>query len=342
MDNKELIRGAYELHVHSAPDVLPRKMDDIDMAQRIKDSGMAGYAIKSHFFCTSERAQLMHKIYPEVDYIGTITLNSSVGSLNPSAMEMAARSGVKLVWFPTCDNEHERAHTFNGDPNKKLPFWARIIIEMKEAGIEAPTVNCLDEKGELKKEVLDIFFLFFNCKGRRFRASALVAKSMTGGCFDAAKFPGSRQRRGSFSLLSSLGLGREEGWRGGYSVSESADQVSFVSEVEHVLRSLRYCMIKDVVVPTVTGLVDVAWTTGETKSSRSFGLASSGIWPSPTITRVIFSWLPECCLASRASPFLGIVNPRTKVNFLLYFVGGSSVLDWIPNAPAILMVVVKP
>ena len=156
MDNKELIRGAYDLHVHSAPDVLPRKMDDIDMAQRIKDSGMAGYAIKSHFFCTSERAQLMHKIYPEVDYIGTITLNSSVGGLNPSAMEMAARSGVKLVWFPTCDNEHERAHTFNGDPNKKLPFWARIIIEMKEAGIEAPTVNCLDEKGELKKEVLDI------------------------------------------------------------------------------------------------------------------------------------------------------------------------------------------
>lgn len=156
MDNKELICGAYDLHVHSAPDVLPRKMDDIDMAQRIKDSGMAGYAIKSHFFCTSERAQLMHKIYPEVDYIGTITLNSSVGGLNPSAMEMAARSGVKLVWFPTCDNEHERAHTFNGDPNKKLPFWARIIIEMKEAGIEAPTVNCLDEKGELKKEVLDI------------------------------------------------------------------------------------------------------------------------------------------------------------------------------------------
>lgn len=156
MDYRELINGAYDLHVHSAPDVLPRKMDDIDMAQRIKDSGMAGYAIKSHFFCTSERAQLMNKLYPEVDYIGTVTLNSAVGGLNPSAMEMAARSGVKLVWFPTCDNEHERAHTFNGDPNKKLPFWARIIIEMKNAGIEAPTVNCLGADGELKKEVLDI------------------------------------------------------------------------------------------------------------------------------------------------------------------------------------------
>ena len=152
----ELIKGAYDLHVHSAPDVLPRKMNDIEMADRIRKSGMAGYAIKSHFFCTSERAELMHELYPEVDFVGTITLNSSVGGINPTAMEMAARSGVRLVWFPTCDNEHERAHTFNGDPNKKLPFWARIIIEMKEAGIEAPTINLLDEKGELKQEVLDV------------------------------------------------------------------------------------------------------------------------------------------------------------------------------------------
>ena len=39
---KELIQGAYDLHVHSAPDVMPRKMDDLEMAQRIVASGMAG------------------------------------------------------------------------------------------------------------------------------------------------------------------------------------------------------------------------------------------------------------------------------------------------------------
>jgi hypothetical protein len=156
MDYKKLIEGAYDLHVHSAPDVLPRKMDDIEMAQRIKESGMAGYAIKSHYFCTSERAELMNKLYPEVDYVGTITLNSSVGGINPTAMEMAARSGVKLVWFPTCDSAHEIAHVFDGDPNKKLPYWAQIIIEMKEKGIQAPTINILDENGNLKKEVGDV------------------------------------------------------------------------------------------------------------------------------------------------------------------------------------------
>ena len=46
MDCRELIKGAYDLHVHSAPDVLPRKTNDIEMAKRIRESGMAGYAIK--------------------------------------------------------------------------------------------------------------------------------------------------------------------------------------------------------------------------------------------------------------------------------------------------------
>ena len=61
-----LLDGAYDLHIHFGPDVLPRKMDDVDMAQRIIASGMKGYAIKSHYFCTSERAQLITKTIPPV------------------------------------------------------------------------------------------------------------------------------------------------------------------------------------------------------------------------------------------------------------------------------------
>lgn len=154
-DYRSLIKGAYDLHVHSAPDVLPRKMDDIEMAQRVIDSGMAGYAIKSHYFCTSERAELIRKLYPSCDAVGTITLNSAVGGINPTAVEMAGRSGAKLVWFPTCDSQHELSHVFNGDPNKKLPYWAQIILQMKEDGIQAPTISLLDD-GKLIAPVYDV------------------------------------------------------------------------------------------------------------------------------------------------------------------------------------------
>lgn len=156
---KELIRGAYDLHVHSAPDVLPRKVDDLEMAQRIIASGMAGYAMKSHYFCTAERATLSKKLYPGCDSIGTITLNGSVGGINPMAVEMAARAGARLLWMPTCDGAYEQAHTFTGDPNKKLPFWANIVMAMKEEGISAPPISIVDRDGQLTEEthkVLDV------------------------------------------------------------------------------------------------------------------------------------------------------------------------------------------
>lgn len=153
---KDLIKGAYDLHVHSGPDILPRKMDDVDMAKRILESGMAGYAIKSHYFMTAERASLVNKMYPGVNVIGAITLNMSVGGVNPTAVEMAARAGAKIVWFPTTDSAYEMSHQFNGDPNRKLPYWAKIILQLKEEGINIPTIELLDETGKCKQEVKDV------------------------------------------------------------------------------------------------------------------------------------------------------------------------------------------
>ena len=152
----ELLEGVYDLHVHSAPDVLPRLMDDLEMGRRIIDCGMAGYAIKSHYFCTAERAQLIKKLYPACDAIGAITLNSSTGGINPAAVEMAARAGAKLVWFPTCDSAHERKYVFSGKPGRKLPYWAQIVIEMKEEGISVPVINIIDNKGKLSDTVITV------------------------------------------------------------------------------------------------------------------------------------------------------------------------------------------
>jgi hypothetical protein len=156
-----LLKDAYDLHVHSAPDVLPRKMDDIEMAQRIVASGMKGYAIKSHYFCTSERAQLIRKLFPRCNAVGSITLNSAVGGINPMAVEMAGRSGAKIVWFPTVDSEHEQEHLAHS-PSEKLPYWAKIQQKMKAEGVVSPTI-CVLKNGKLKGEafsVLDIIARF--------------------------------------------------------------------------------------------------------------------------------------------------------------------------------------
>lgn len=149
-----IITGAYDLHVHPAPDLLPRKFDDFDLAQRIVDSGMAGFAIKSHYFCTADRAALVNKNFPGCHAVGTLWLNNSVGGINPYAVEMAGRAGNKIVGFPTVDTENGITKTFTLPPEKR-PFWARVIADMKEEGIELKPV-VVSKDGKLLSEVYDV------------------------------------------------------------------------------------------------------------------------------------------------------------------------------------------
>jgi hypothetical protein len=152
--SNSIISGAYDLHVHSGPDILPRKMDDIEMAQRIVDCGMAGYAIKSHYFCTAERATLINKLFPKCNAIGTVCLNNSFGGMNALGLDIAARAGTKLVWFPTVDTEAALTTTFQLPPEKR-PFWASILFSLREEGVDIKPVKVM-ENDKLLPEVYEV------------------------------------------------------------------------------------------------------------------------------------------------------------------------------------------
>ena len=79
---------------------------------------------------------------------GAITLNHSVGGFNPVAVELAGRSGCKIVWMPTVDAENETAGRLDGGSDK-LPFWAKIQRELAAEGISPPPLNALDASGKV-------------------------------------------------------------------------------------------------------------------------------------------------------------------------------------------------
>lgn len=141
------LEGAYDLHVHVAPDVMPRKIDDVGLAREFLSHGMRGFALKSHYVPTQERAAVVSAIVPGIDVLGAITLNHSVGGLNPVALEIAGRGGCKLVWMPTVDAANETAG--RSTTTKKLPFWANIQRDMEKTGIAPPPITVLDEQGKL-------------------------------------------------------------------------------------------------------------------------------------------------------------------------------------------------
>ena len=97
----EYLRGAADLHVHSAPDVVPRRFDDIDLAREAARGGFSVLLLKNHFVPTMDRAYLAGKIVPEIAVHGGIVLNDSVGGFNVAAVEVALQLGAREVWMPT-------------------------------------------------------------------------------------------------------------------------------------------------------------------------------------------------------------------------------------------------
>jgi len=144
----EAIHGGYDLQVHVAPDVIARRIDDLDLAKDFLARGLKGFVLKSHYFPTAERAQVVTKAISGIQAFGAIVLNHSIGGLNPVAIELAGRSGCKIVWMPTVDAANETAGRPDGT-KKHLPFWAKIQLELAATGIAPPPITVLDENGAL-------------------------------------------------------------------------------------------------------------------------------------------------------------------------------------------------
>ncbi len=154
---RELVRTAYDLHIHVGPDVMRRRIDDVSLAERFLEVGLAGFGLKSHYTSTAERAQVVSRAVPGVDVVGTLTLNASVGGLNPLAVEIAAREGARIVWLPTVDAVGEAGARDRVYPEGSTPpLWVRIQAELRDQGLEPPPVPVLDAAGDPLPELLAV------------------------------------------------------------------------------------------------------------------------------------------------------------------------------------------
>jgi hypothetical protein len=140
---RQLVRGAYDLHVHVEPDLAERRIDDVGLALRFSELGLAGFVLKSHYAPTAERAAVVRRAVPGVDARGAITLNNGVGGLNAQAVEIAARGGARIVWLPTVDAENEASE--EGPRPAKQPVWRVIQDELTAAGVGAAPVRVTDD-----------------------------------------------------------------------------------------------------------------------------------------------------------------------------------------------------
>jgi hypothetical protein len=155
---RQLVTGAYDLHVHVAPDVMRRRITDLALARRCREVGLAGFALKSHYVSTAERAAVVNEALGDgVCAIGALTLNAAVGGMNPIAVEIAAREGARILWMPTVDARNHRATHGDLPPGATPPMWLALQAELDAQGITTDPVLVLDPAGRplpATKEVL--------------------------------------------------------------------------------------------------------------------------------------------------------------------------------------------
>jgi hypothetical protein len=156
---RELVRGAYDVHIHVAPDVMRRRIDDVTLAGRFAAVGMAGFVLKSHYAPTAERAEVVRRAHPGIDALGAITLNASVGGLNPIAVEIAGRGGARFVWLPTVDSANQRQCQAEEPDGATPPMWARLQADLAEAGMAADPVEVLDPGGRVREQTRQVLRL---------------------------------------------------------------------------------------------------------------------------------------------------------------------------------------
>lgn len=153
---RALVVGAYDTHVHVAPDVMPRRIDDVSLARRFAAVGMAGFVLKSHYVSTAERAEVVRGVVPGVDVLGAVTLNGSMGGFNPVAVEIAGRQGARIVWLPTVDCVNQRQSRAQAPAGATPPMWAQLQDDLAAQGIMASAIAVLDDAGAVLPEVRDV------------------------------------------------------------------------------------------------------------------------------------------------------------------------------------------
>ena len=153
---RALLRGAFDTHVHVAPDVMERRIDDLTLARRFAELELGGFVLKSHYTSTAERAAVVRAAVPEVTALGAIALNGAVGGLNVLAVEIAALEGARTVWLPTVDSVNEAREHAALPPGAAPPAWARLQEELRERGVAVAPVAVVDGDGALLPAALHV------------------------------------------------------------------------------------------------------------------------------------------------------------------------------------------
>jgi hypothetical protein len=128
----QTLAGAIDMHAHSDPDGVPRSIDAIDLARLAKSRGMRAIVLKNHYEPTASLAYVVRKEVPGIEVFGGISLDLTVGGVNPAAVEWMTKvkGGYgRVVWMPTYDSERSVISSGQQRPFARVAKDGKLVPE---------------------------------------------------------------------------------------------------------------------------------------------------------------------------------------------------------------------
>lgn len=150
MTNRRWPAGVVDTHVHTAPDVVPRLLDDGELVRQADAAHYSAVVLKSHHSVTAARATMAEQQASETRVFGGVVMNlHATGGINPYAIDAALKLGAKVIWLPTITSANQ------------LHYARSVGIKsgnLKALGtIEGDGLSVVDEDGNATADLCRIF-----------------------------------------------------------------------------------------------------------------------------------------------------------------------------------------
>ena len=146
-DERDILKGILDIHVHAGPSVANREVDAADMLKEAVVAGYRGFLVKDHYFpsCMGVKMVQEHCDAKGVEIYSSMCLNNSMGLFNPMALDAAVNMGAKIIYFPTVSSKNHIDHhkgKFVGSGKMSVPEIPVVYVD--ENGVMDPAaVECL-------------------------------------------------------------------------------------------------------------------------------------------------------------------------------------------------------
>ena len=140
-DERDILKGILDIHVHAGPSVANRQVDAADMLKEAVVAGYRGFLVKDHYFpsCMGVKMVQEHCDAQGVEIYSSMCLNNSMGLFNLMALDAAINMGAKIIYFPTVSSKnHIDHHKGNFAGAGKMSTPETPVVYVDENGVMDP------------------------------------------------------------------------------------------------------------------------------------------------------------------------------------------------------------